>query len=389
MIFRLNDRVSPGDIWWWDNPIKKTPENKGCHLICGSRPVLILSSDKNNIRFVAFTSRRYDIMQIQLYDRKDIDHIDTNDRNVVVKNTNIVTSALYRENSSNRFTNFYGKLNDRTFEKIKSLLPTYLSGCGNVNSTKLSYKVFDPPIGKLIQIGNRFHLVISRLANYLMGAVTCIQMPVDVDSGKCRTSEDIYLSDDKGRLYKVDFADFQNVKTIDRYTVLGSISNSILEVFVHKTFQAFQVKDVRRQSTISELNNRIAKLEEERAITFEKYKALMAEEEAKKEQETKPLKQQLSKITTLKEIRKKLITNTQARVEQKTDIFQWFKPVRNSKYLRWIRTEEDILHELQTEQHIWCDVNSCGMSTWFYAHQLVLDSIDWEKCPEYIKHHKP
>lgn len=384
MIFTLSDKLSPGDIWWWDNPIKKTPENKGSHLICGARPALILSVDKNNIRYVAFTSRRYDMMQIQLYDHKDIDHIDTNDKNIVVKNTNIVTSAVYRERTSSRFTNFYGKLATKTFEKIKSLLPAYLTGCGNINSVKLPYKVFDPPLGKLIKIGNTYYLVISRLANHIMGAVTATQLSADADVGRCRTSEDIYLSDDRGVLYHLNFEDFQNLKTIDRYTVIGSVSSSILDVFIHKTFQGFRIKEVRKQSLISELNNKIAKLEEELAIANKNTLKKPVEEK----KEGKKLKQKLSKIPSLKSIRKKLIENTQPQYEQKTNISDWFHPVRNSKYLRWIKTEEDLLHELQMEQYAWCKDNNASVPMWIYAHQLLLDSIDWDKCPEHIKHHK-
>ena len=83
-----------------------------------------------------------------------------------------------------------------------------------------------------------------------------------------------------------------------------------------------------------------------------------------------------------------MIENTQPQYTQKTDIGDWFHPVRNSKYLRWIKTEEDVLHELQIEQNTWCKDNNASLPMWVYAHQLLLDSIDWDKCPEYIKHHK-
>ena len=113
-----------------------------------------------------------------------------------------------------------------------------------------------------------------------------------------------------------------------------------------------------------------------------------SKKKVEEKKEGKKLKQKLSKNPSLKSIRKKLIDNTQPQYEQKTNINDWFHPVRNSKYLRWIKTEEDLLHELQMEQYAWCKDNNASVPMWIYAHQLLLDSIDWDKCPEHIKHHK-
>ena len=67
MDYNLLMGPQPGDLYWWDNPLKKEdPIALDSHHICGTRPAMIITLTNYNFTFVPCTSSKRTYGQVYL-----------------------------------------------------------------------------------------------------------------------------------------------------------------------------------------------------------------------------------------------------------------------------------------------------------------------------------
>ena len=333
MDYNLLMGPQPGDLYWWDNPLKKEdPIALDSHHICGTRPAMIITLTNYNFTFVPCTSSKRTYGQVYLKSK------------VHPKHDYRLTHPILMEPDDNRFQKYIGHISETSLDLVKSLLASSVSN-PYIKTTEIEYNLNPIPVGKLVELNNQKFVIVNGNSTFYQ------KIPViEVDYMEDAKEYDYFLLDYRNRRrYRLHF----NWSTSTKYEgetfrIIGSISAASRAVFQWKVEAYLRNKIRGLEFKLKELEQ----LLDVNGIAFpENYN-------------------RISEVIAL-------VEDPPVKIEY--PFADWFKPEVKSNFLKDVTSFEELKEKMAQ-----LDGSYVSKTVSYYYRNMVRAAIDFDKAPQEV-----
>lgn len=377
MEYTLLPKAIPGDLFWWNNPLVKSDNDFETHLLCGRRPVLILTSTKSGFSFLPATGTVRNTRQIQLIGRNDSS-----------KRYNLRDNII-SETDYGRLDQYIGQVPQGTCDLVKLQAPTILLNPYQ-RSIEIKTTISNIPIGRVVfnlETGERY--VVTNRLGYSQASVVLLE-----ETEKPDNQDDLFFINPYTlKRYLVKFMKFKRIAfPSDNFLIEGSISTSMLELLNWKLQDMFLQVTKLLTSKKAELEYELDKLKRKLPQTSQPQKTDILPEE--KDHPFNPCiknRIEVPKINTSNRELTNKVSNDIAPIrrpdERKSVVeeikfYKYFKPCNTGRLLKSITNKEELIVALSITLDEWTKKSNKSIQQYRYFRTLLLDSINVEKAPE-------
>jgi len=344
MQYNLLMGPQPGDLYWWDNPLKKDDQAAlDSHHICGVRPAMVITLTNYNFTFVPCTSSKRTYGQIFLRSK------------VHPKHDYRLTHPILMEPDDARFQKYIGHISEANLDLVKSLLASIVSN-PYIKTAELDYMLNPIPTGKLVESEGQKFLIVNGNSTFYE------KIPVsEVDYMEDEREYEHYLTDYRNRRrFRLFFNKSSNEKYNNEvFKILGSISASTKQICQWKIEQYLRNKIRGLEFKLMDFE----KLLDANQIAMpDNYNRLSAPE------------------TSIPSFSEEVLATLPKRTVEEVPFALYFKPIVKSNFLK------DVTSFAQLQEKInQLEVSYDSKFVSYRYRKMVKQSIDMDIAPQHVK----
>ena len=381
MLHDLKFKAETGDLFWYNNPLKKQVEDYNTGFVCGNRPVLILSTNNmDQFKMTFGTSKAKTIGQIQLICNTDA----TDQYGKINLIGDTLTVRYHQFTMGENLTDYIGHIDADAMNYIYGAMSALLSANIDIPSLVLPIHKVTVPSGKVIMQNGIMYLAIvdsiSHSSVLVMPLTRKIsEFPIKVDGDAWYAQRDM----------------IQDIPVVEnRVKVVGTLDYGYLRLIQTAIIKSNNTKVTNNSVTIPVTEVKPSKVEPKivQAPTLDTRIPLApVAKQPKHEFMYQTLHQQQPRQTvkvTVTEVPKKTTVTVKDLISSadKVEFTDWFVPMARNKnsFLLDLKSEGEVSAILKETLQEFRNRTNGKPAQFYYIRKLVEASIDKDKAPQAI-----